>query len=184
MSPVFWISHSSSRLGVTYFADALRAQRVVQVVQSLEHPRLAAAIVHVGERREPALALGGVGGERRHHEREAGLAIGVLDPLLLRREDVAPAFDLAHRQFQRQRRVVGFGERQPVNRHAASPRRVRSHAQCGRGQRDVAERAEPRRFLTRRLRRGQSRLQQRSRVRARAPGARAGARKRHHAPAQ
>ncbi len=57
MSPVRWISRSSTQARLDVLLRRRGAQRVMQVAQPLEHPRLAAAVGDVGERREPRVAL-------------------------------------------------------------------------------------------------------------------------------
>jgi hypothetical protein len=85
---------------------------MMQIAEALEHPRFAAAVAHVGERLKPALPLGRVGRQCRHHELEARLAVGVFDARQLRAEKLAPRRDLAHGQLESEGDVVSLGERQ------------------------------------------------------------------------
>ncbi len=132
----------------------------MQKAEAFEHPRLPAAVVDVLERLEPLVAFSCIGRERRHHELESILAIGILDARQLRLQDLAPAINLADGKLQRERGVVGFCQRKAGDvllllPHLAQPRhRWRCH-------RHIAQRAEPRRLLARCARRAKAFPQQR-----------------------
>ena len=159
-----------------------RAQRVVQVVEAFEHPRLAAAVATSASEQEPALAHRGVGRQRRHHELEAGLAVGVLDAARAARRGSLPA---AAPRARPARAPASSSRPRP----AAGPARVSFFAHtraatpaCRRGGADAAQRAEPGGLLAG-GRRARSRpvAQQLPRARPRAGRVRPAVRKRHHA---
>ena len=97
--------------------------------EAVEHPRLAPPV----GRRPSATAKkrsrsAGVGRERRHDEREARLAIGVLDARELRRRGSSrqPGTSRTARSSA-SADVVGLGERQPGDRLGLAPRPRVSH---------------------------------------------------------
>ena len=173
MSPVRWISRSSSRLGADVLFRRCGAQRVVQVAEPLEHPCFAAAILHVAKAGEERVAGRDIGGERRPDEFELRLAIGILDPCRLRLEDLAPVRHLAQRELQRERDEVGLGERQPGHRLGHFPDPFEPADRVAR-ERDVAQRVEPGGFRALRSRRRRARAS----ACARAPALHAGDRRR------
>ena len=146
---------------------------MVQVGEPVEHPGLAPPVGDVLQRVNQRSRTAGVGRQRRHDELEARLAVGVVDASELVVEDVAPAGHLAHREVERQRRVVGFGQRQPGTGsgclpHAPQPREGRRVVSAY-----VAQRAEPRRLLAGRRRGVEPGSQQLLERAPRAPRARA-----------
>ena len=129
----------------------LGPQRVIQVLQAVLHPHLAAAVLQHAEALERPLALGWIRRERRHHEREPVPAIRVLRPRELRVEDLLPARHFAHRELHRERDLVGLGQREAGHAFLAAPHPLQPRHAVGRDD-GVAIGVEPRRLLA--LRRG------------------------------
>src|SRR5690606_25290029 len=112
----------------------------------LEHPRLAAPVLEALEPLERGFTLRRIGRQRRHHEREPRLAIGILRARVLRFEDRAPAGHLPYRQLERERDLVGLRQREAGNPFFTAPDALEP---CDAGGRlhGVAIGVEPRRLL-------------------------------------
>ena len=130
----------------------LLSQRVIQIMQRLEHPRLAAPVLDLSKALECLFAHGGVGGKCGHDELEFGFAVGILRAVALRRQDLLPARNFPHSQLLRHRDFVCFGERKAFDLLLPPPYSLQPIQATGR-QYHIAERIKPSRLLT-----GRSRL--------------------------
>ena len=83
----------------------------LQIAEPLEHPRLALAVGRIGERLEEPLAVRRVVRERRAHEREARLAVGIQDLRLLLLEELPPPLGLTQRERRRESGAIGLRDR-------------------------------------------------------------------------
>src|SRR5688500_11828415 len=125
-------------------------QWVIEVDERLEHPRLAPPILHLPESFERVLARGRICRERRHDERESGLSIRILRPLVLCLEHPLPSRHLAHGELQREGNFIRLGQRQSWDLLLATPHALEPGQAVGRHHR-IAIGVEPRRLLTLRL---------------------------------
>src|SRR5262245_49334589 len=96
-------------------------QRVMEVADAVEHPRLATAVGDVFQCLEKAPALGRIVRERRNDELQAGLSIWIFRPLDLLCENLPPARNGAHRELLRERDVIVLGQLQTRDRFALPP---------------------------------------------------------------
>src|SRR5262245_42926068 len=76
--------------GTDVLRRCARAQRMMQISDAVEHPRLAAAVGRIAERLKEAIAHGGIVRERRLHELQARLPISILRSLDLPIDDRLP----------------------------------------------------------------------------------------------
>ncbi len=109
-----------------YWSDALRAQRMMQVGQPLEHPRLAAAIRRIAQAGEERVACRLVGRERRPHERESCLTIRILNPPELLVENCLPPRHGPDGQLLCELDVVRLGKRRVQAPSPSCARRARA----------------------------------------------------------
>ena len=147
---------------------------MVQVAQPFEHPRLAPPVVRrrPGRRRTRRARAGSADSAGLTNAKRA-LRSGFFVRVELLIEDRRPRRHLADRELQRQRDVVGLGERQPGHRLVLLPDPLEP-LDGRRRQRGVAQRGEPRRLQARRRRRvepGAQRPLERAARRASAPAA-------------
>ena len=86
-------------------------QRVVQIAEAVEHPRLVTPVRHVGERREEPIALGRIRRQRRGDELQSRLPIRIRRSVDLLLEDGCPrAGHVADGKRLRERDEVGLGK--------------------------------------------------------------------------
>jgi hypothetical protein len=90
-------------------------QRVIEILQRFQHPRLPTTVVDQPEAVEGLLADRGISRERRHDEREPRFAIRVLRPFELRLKNAFPAWHFADGQLHRKRNLVRLRERQALD---------------------------------------------------------------------
>ncbi len=146
MSPVRWISGSSSRLGATNRSACASRSRVIQVMRQFEDPRLAAPVLDLPQALERLRPDSGVRGESRHHEFEALSSVGILRAVALRRQDLLPVRNFPHGQLQRHGDFVCLRERKAVDLLLPPPHSLKPREAIGR-QHHISERVEPSRFL-------------------------------------
>ena len=124
-----------------YFSDDAARSGWCRYAQSIEHPGLALPEGGLLRDVEEAIALCLIGRQRRPHECEPLLAIGILRPGELLGEDIVfQRRHSTHGKFQRERDEVRFSQRQAGNRFGLLSTRSSSHADRRRRDRDVAKR--------------------------------------------
>src|ERR1700682_5427463 len=116
----------------------LFAQRVMEIAERLQDPRLVAAVLQLAEALESLRTDCGIGGYSGHHEFEARFAVGLHVAVALRGENFLPAGDFAHRQLQRHHDLILLGKCETFYLLLTAPDAFQPSEALG-SERDVAE---------------------------------------------